>query len=129
MKKGRVLRIRECGSQRSSTLKHSQFFSNDRFGQSDSISIQVFLWQLLIQMDFHGHYRRLLFSLSFHFHKDLLGDPMDGDLTAPGRGSEEAEEMESLGFDRITEVLLLPIVESSGVSSYLLMSDPPKISG
>ena len=81
-------------------------------------------------MDFHGHFCRLFaFITALAFHKDLLGDPMDGDLTAPGRGSEEAEEMESLGFDRITEILLLPIVESSGVFSYLLMSDPPKISG
>lgn len=77
---------------------------------------------MVTTVDFCFHYR-------FTSHKDLLGDPMDGDLTAPGRGSEEAEEMESLGFDRITEVLLLPIVERSGVSSYLLMSDPPKISG
>ena len=77
---------------------------------------------MVTTVDFCFHYR-------FTFHADLLGDPMDGDLTAPGRGSEEAEEMESLGFDRITEVLLLPIVESSGVFSHLLMSDPPKISG
>lgn len=60
---------------------------------------------MVTTVDFCFHFR-------FTFHKDLLGDPMDGDLTAPGRGSEEAEEMESLGFDRITEVLLLPIVES-----------------